>query len=514
MLDKNKFANLDFLIRSGQVNHAAREIHLIFKTQKIHDKDKSTFANLARRSGLPLLSLKILTPLVWQEKHGLRDLNQEEILSYSAGLIALGAHQEGQELLRSHDLKTESQRWFFLGISAMNQWEYENAKNYFQYFLSCTDITSYQRHTASLNLTTSLLVIGELDQAIQIIQKAELSIDPVKEKLLHFYFFEQKVQWLIAKKKYQEALAKIQEIQDSVYNLPINYQLTIKKWRLAAAFYAKELKHEELSRSLDSLELEAHQRSMPELLREIDFYRALFLNDSMAHHRVFFGTGWKTYLKRMENNLGKADFAKTFEWSPRLWQKISQNSISMNSIQILHPKYMRNNGLQHKLLWTLSSDLYRQQSLGSLFYSLYQDERFDPWTSKDRLLKMIQRTQHSINAYHSNEVLKICNTRNRFYLRFDSPLILPYRPHHLQQEIKNEPILIAIYHKMKFQLFSNKDIRQLTGMSESQVYEELAKLSSRRLIDQYHRNGHRMYKISKKTIHPATEAKTAGNFFA
>jgi hypothetical protein len=385
----------------------------------------------------------------------------------------------------------------------MNQWEYQKAKKIFSEYLQSSNLTSYQIQTARLNLSTSMLVIGDLDSARQIIEAAMESIHPEKEKLLQFYFLEQKVQWLIAEKKYDQALLIIQKIQSQEKDLPENYKLTLKKWHLASAFYSKKINTEQLSNDLNLLENEAYQRSMPELLREIDFYRSLFLKDPSAYSRIYFGTSWKPYLKRLEENLGQQKHPTSFLWNPRPWQKISDGSTG-TTFDIQRPMNVRYNSMQHKLLWVLSSDLYRQHSLGSLFHSLYPNEKFDPWTSKDRIMKLLRRTQVVIPSKSNEYSLKILHKKNKFYLSFDCELLLPLRPRHLPIEIQQDPLLVAIYNIKKYRPFTNEDIRKISDLSESQTYEDLKKIFAKGYIQQLKKRGQTTYCITKKLFpHPA-----------
>lgn len=523
----SNLSKIDQLIRQGQIKTAAKEIFLIYKTQKIPDQNRLEIANLARRSGQPLLSLKILSPFIKKNLERLRPLLPSEKISYAAGLISLGALTEAEDMLLGPDLNDEPMRWFYLGLSAMAEWNYIKAKKYLQKYLKCKTLTGYQIHTANLNLATSLLVLGENHSAGMIIQSEINQLNANTEALLISFFKELEIQWLIAEKKYDQAIVVLNSLVKYLKNQSTLYDLNIQKWNLAVQFYAKKMTEPELKKSLDQLEIQAQTNEAFELLREIDFYRALFLKDQQAWSRIYFGTESPSYIQRIESNLGKWPGNLASIWIPQTWQKnkfsletndqknqeifdknddslLTRTSTSNSEkntlnvcLDIANPKLneINSGSLQHQLLWLIAKDLYRPISLGALFHGLYPNEKFDPWTSKERVLKLVNRTQKSIDKKFP-EQFKILQRKNKFYFFFNRPIGLIQKYFQFSTAQQNDPFFCNLFFNFKYNSFKNSDVGQLTSLSAGQVLERINGYIDKGWIQTNNKKaGHRNYRI-------------------
>jgi tetratricopeptide (TPR) repeat protein len=129
------------------------------------------FANLARRSGWLALGLKLLGPIVRQDrKYPLgRAPNPAEITEYAVLLLRAGVIREAKDRLQALESKNHLDASLYLAFCGFNEWDYASSiprlKNYIE-----RQNEPYMNLVGQVNLSAALVVLERFDEALETLQ--------------------------------------------------------------------------------------------------------------------------------------------------------------------------------------------------------------------------------------------------------------------------------------------------------------------------------------------------------
>lgn len=502
---------IDLLIRQGRLGLAHQKIVHIYKSRTISDQVKLELSNLARRSAMPILALRILRPLIRKSEEAIRTLTDEEKTSYGASLIAIGSFQEAKGYLQESRL---AQSIFFLALMSMSQWKYLEAITLLRQYLQFHSVSEYQKRVACLNLASSYLVVGQAEEAQKIISKQLTTMDKSENRLIYFFFKELSVQYLIQEKQYNEASLILQEITNTFHEASAIYKLTLDKWTLAIQAYQQKLSKHLLLEQIQFLEARAITLQQYEVLRELDLYRTIFLQDTNSFIKLWYGTPYVEYLKRIQSTVSEVyqkpiSIPNQYLWNPNRTQSTDKHGVYLNLIsgkqvpnfevstsldsvsKVSTRQVVPSFSLTHQLLYQLCKDFYRPCEFGTLFQSLYPREKFDPFTSVGRVRKLVSRLNHQLKQ--ADDLIQVRSLHNRFSIESKVPLFLKKNQQSL--EVYASPLIGLLTETFHEQLFTNQQVKEILGVSESQTLRILNHLKSLGVLHSVGTKGQRRYSL-------------------
>jgi len=488
-----KIDYIESLIRFGKMKEARGLLLQMTKLRKLQtsEKDLEKIANFYRRTQLPHLAINILNPSIkaYREQKS-KSLSPRLWAEYAMALHRIGNSIEAKLILQESTAFSHHYSQFYLGLIFLSEWEYEKAKSYFIEYLKNNQLDVYERCLGELNLlATHIFLHQNMDSfeedLVALISKLEkwefiLLASNAKELLIQYYASLEENDIKLVNKNHQgdQKLNKVLLNENKLLNNlhSTMYSLYLEKWicvNLIKKNPTKALK------GFISLKAKARSFSSWEVLRDCEFYIAKIQNSQDLFNKLYYGTpylGYRRYILNRQKTFKPDDF---FIWSElRInHKKSSILDLSSFSLNNLRKPLAMVGGASHRTLLSLLSDLFRPQTVGSIFSKVYPGEYYDQASSGLRVRQCIFRLQQNLEQHH----LKLNIIYNKGYfiefldavgIRFSSNLNLT-----VSETInKEEILLLQISKRFNDNPFSASQLAEYLRKSHATVVRLLNKL--------------------------------------
>ncbi len=483
-------ATIESLIRSGQMSEA--QLRLNEELPKLKPESLPIWARLARRSGNNDKPLKLLFNKIRKETTDLQPNSVAEIAEYAACLTRFGACEEAFTLLNSLAPDAPSSYppvafyWAFLHA---RDWNYADALKQLKIYAAAPGLDEYDKAIATLNLASCHLALGQTE-------KAELAVAHLNQcefetswVLLQRNIAELQTQLAFKKKDFNTALAIIAKEKDAVSPQSqiahgdaeenktrlISYNdLYIKKWHTLVTAFQNPNDPQLSSRFLELRHDAAKMRDW-ETIRECDYYHGHLTRNKKQLLRVFFGTPFALYRKRIliENPWLEAEieteyiFKASRQASPTKLLDLKTGKINGE------PTAIRPGMILHRLIYRLFSDLFRPLSIGEVFYIASPNQFFDPNSAPLRAHQVIHRLRKWIKKLDLD--LDVSERDGYYRARLKEGLAVRYSPEQPAGTPSSESIYIE---KLKDHfaktIFSASEAMESLQVSQSKANRILA----------------------------------------
>lgn len=450
---------LDTWIREGKSKRVRYELKRL-QVNTFSREDLFSLADIARRVQLPHLVLRWLRPYVHPETPGKHTLRTNEVALYGLALSRIGVFKEAQETLKKLNPDNYPQVLFYKGLANIEQWDYESAIAPFLKYINRKDITEYQRTVGLLNLAACYVGVTNWKKAQELFQQLKSREDIISSQLLRSNILELEAQTLILQGQYQAADKILSESLSLIGKDNYQYELFIRKWKAIL----KLAQDPSDSTEIDKVRQESVKNNLFETTRDCDFFHSYFLKDEKHFLKLYFGSHFKHYKKRI---------LKLYRWNKPLpiTQKFHIGPETTSVFQ-LNTNTLPLTKKAHQLLLLLLSDIYRPFSLSETFAEIYSDEYFDPNSSKKRVTQLISNLRLQLRDLKIPIEIEI-----KTGLIFLKPLqkieiILKRKKRSMQ--VRKQIILTQIYRIFSEKKFTSKDVSQTLNISER---------SARRLLE-------------------------------
>jgi hypothetical protein len=385
-------AEIDSMIRAGQFSEACSALQKI-KMRSIPREQMAVYANFSRRLGIESWGLQLLRPILRSEKPIYPKASVEEKTIYAALLIKAGAVIEALNMLEALQSEKLDHPDIFLysAYAHIARWEYSKVILYLKKYLKKTQISTYQATIAKVNLAAALVHEEKEDEATSVLKDVDESCKENNWTLLQCNSYEIAAQIAIKQKnwKHAENLLSQAEILGKQAQ---HYLLFVEKWRVLAKLI-QQPNSKQVFLEFEKVRQKAQIKGDWETLRDLDLQKALCSNDTALLLKLYSGTPYRFYRKKIEGLFKKNSWVLPdyFIWSPNseevdrildLTEGTENGEVILKSGQSLH-----------RFLILMSMDFYRPQSVGFLFLQLYPGEYFNPVSSADRIFQTIQKVR-------------------------------------------------------------------------------------------------------------------------
>lgn len=398
-----------------------------------------------------------------------------ERTEYALALRHLGAQREAEMLLSAPDLESFPQAVLARGFVKMHQWNYLAALSHIEHYLTIKEIGDYERFVARVNQLACFNFLGRPEFASSFHDlKAELA--GAGHSLLLANALEIFAQHLASQEAWGESRATLLEAKALIDAESGRSSLYIDKWlSLQKAFERKS--------AADILVFREKALALRdwETLRDLDYNLAKLEPNSFWAEQVYFGSPYPSFRARV---LSIRPFAS------ESWLSIGKNpSVKLDP---WFPPQIEDS-LTHRFLVCMLTDLYKPQTIGSLFSGLYLNEYFDLDIASKRIRQLMKRLRKWLAA---NELpLNLISDRGLYSLRMGPGVSVLMRDRAL--EVDSARFYLSRYQKSESQTLSSDQWAKVIGLSKVNTLKKLREGEAAGLVTRVGNSRYLMFKLKE-----------------
>lgn len=384
------FDTIDLLIRQGQIDRAQVALKLLIQDSSRRE-EALALATLCRRAGLSGHSIRLLFPYVRPKARNPIAPEPQEIAEYAASLIRLEATHEAENLLRSIAESGVPEVSLYQAFARIHVWDYASAEKYLRKFLSHPIAPPYLKTIAQVNLAAAL-IFQENSGSKALLESLLEETARTGNSLLHGNCLLLSAQAALTAGNFQPA----QEFLDQGEQLldqqgksrESNDAFLLRKWRTILKLKAGD------SESLAALRQEARVRRNYETLRDLDYHEALVSNSRELWTKLYFGTPYDSYRKRILKSVELTTLPKTYHWISEF-----ETAPTVRPRRFIDPTGdLKPGQVLHRLYEALCSDFYKPQSAVALFTKVFPGEIYNPLTAPNRVHQALKRLRVKVGV--------------------------------------------------------------------------------------------------------------------
>ena len=378
--------DLDNLTKQGQRHLVLKGLANLMTASPSRNL-RPQLARIANRNHAYVQALRILHPLIRDDREGIVPAGPEALNIYATSLMWIGALEESQQCLIR--IKGSTDALLTQAFVCFAQWDYKKAIPILVKYVNSSQISPYQNLVGRINLLAAYIAIGNLALAKAVFEPliVELKAQPAY-KLLYGNCLELRAQIEILEQNYDRALSILADSQSSLEGQPGRYLLYVDKWRAVAQL---GLAPGNLVARNNLLAVKAAAVNLKnwETIRDCDFHLARLNQDHEGLQRILLGTPYPGYRQRIENLFGVSiNESRILEYCPAN-PSVKPERTVLNLNTISETSFLTSTSWP--LLQLITKDIYRPPRMGIVFSHLYRNEYFNPFTSPQRVRNSIFR---------------------------------------------------------------------------------------------------------------------------
>lgn len=375
-------------IQSGKAHKVKKQFQKI-KVKSIPRVYRQPMAEMARRLNLIELGLKIMNPLIHSDKELLQPAGAEEQITYSALLIRIGALKEALQRLQSVPVDENPRAYLFLAHVYAGQWQYSLAWPYLELYQEKAHLDEYQKTLNQLNMASCLVSLSKPDQAIEMLNQVVEVCQKNAWNLVWGNALEVMGQIYLAQYEFQKSREHLILSSQKLAQTGSRTEFFTRKWMAINNLMEYGERH---LTDIKLIQSEAVERKHWETLRECDLYKSIVFKDEELFLNVYFATPYESYRQRMLWLFPKkVNVPQEHKWKFYPKSK-TQVVVRVSAGELENGESLWNfASLHHKLICTLSRDLYAPCPVGALSSALYPGEYWDPYHSMNKTKVAITR---------------------------------------------------------------------------------------------------------------------------
>lgn len=409
---KSHLLEIDKSIRHGDRDLAATLLAKI-STKNLTNREREEYCGLALRLGKADTVLRLLGGELIRSYQTRQEFPSVLKACYAQALTQVGAVQQAsrifQELLKEGTAVPRLH--LYAAVNLFAQWKYEDAAGLLK--IGLAQVTNdYECLVLKLNLISALLVIDQKSEARSLIEELQNLLNPAQHKLLYWNLQELCAQEHLYSGRFEEARELLEKLANDPSLPSDRYKLFIEKWSLMRRILVRDPAIQ--IKAINDFRNRAQELEHWESFRESFLLEALLTGQLEHLTQVELGTPWTPYRTRAQSLFsslhGKLQASRPENWLQ--WDK-KQNGFSSPVVVDTRSGTSSDGKLQlkpgslpHRLLLTLTQDLFRPASVGNLFSELWPDEFYDPVHSPDRIYQLIARLRKALRATPGVEVIE------------------------------------------------------------------------------------------------------------
>ncbi len=309
----NKF---DLMIKQGDGSKVVSLLRPLIK-KGVPRPARLPLANIARRCGQPLLSLHLLRPIVRAERKLAEPASPAERACFGAGLISIGAVEEGFEIFKQIDAELYPEVLLHSSLAHISRWDYQKAIAPLEQYIANPRISVYQRLIGKLNLADALNFVGNYVDAQKILHECLKELASTKnsnrfaKQVAHEYLAQSYLHYG-GKAKARASLRAAQKAASG--SLPNT--IFAAKWAQVIKLQSKRKLVSNDAKELYRVREQAMQASLWEGVRDVDYQLARFGFRPDLVGKLRLGTPLGSYQQKLQNQFGDPPVHESVYWQP------------------------------------------------------------------------------------------------------------------------------------------------------------------------------------------------------
>lgn len=382
---EERIIEIERLIRSAKAGEAQSRITAI-KNKQIPAESRYTLANLATRAGMPKHALSLLRRIVHPPPKEMKRATTPELAEYAIALIRLGADSEAQTLLNKTSTSEYPKALSYKAILAMKQWKYTDAVPLLSEYLS-KEPDEYFHANGMSNLIQSLIFLGRFQEAqplmANLLQYAQSKSMRIHEANVLSY--SGMIEFLEG--KHSEAIKHFKQAAEVIGTTQSLDYFFIRKWiAITEAFKTKG--NPSSLEKLVEMRNEAIERRHWETVRDIDYHQAVLFQDHELFTRLYFGTPYSGFRKRLVARFPNVAIEEPYTWNLGKKPKGLRQVLDLIGDE---DDALKAGQAMHRLYTVLLSDHYRPFGQATLFDKIFPGEFYNEAMARQRVFQVIKR---------------------------------------------------------------------------------------------------------------------------
>lgn len=383
------FEKIESLVVQGQhgeVKQIFEELHF----KQIPKDYLAPFAELACRISEPITALKLLNKIISPENRFTAGATDKEKFIYATALANLGAVHEAVEMFGTIDHVSEPEVLLRKAMAYFRDWNYAAAIPLLEEYLKQPDKPLYRQLIGKINLAAAFVIENRFEEAQDLLTQIQKACQRDNYLLLLGNTFELQGQIAFFNKNFDQADILLGQAMDILKNQNGEFFLFAEKWKVINQLF--KTKNTASVNALRAFRVKAVSLGEYETVRDCDLFESVAMHKEDLFRKVIMGTPSESYRRRARQLLGKST---TAQGSFNLELGFSANK---ENYFIFNPYEMQNSqqGLYTKpqllaLFEAMMVDFYKPSYIGLLFQRVYKNEKFNPFTSPNRVLSLMKR---------------------------------------------------------------------------------------------------------------------------
>lgn len=370
-------------IRKGRLSECAAELKKL-NTAQVPEKFRFALASFARRTGLPRLGLRLLTPLVLDERH---EPTLAQLAEYGVLLQRCGANADALRVLTAIDPAKVPEVSLYRAFCHFNRWDYELALPHLHAYLDA-DLAPYARLVGRVNLADALIFTERLTQATELLHALKDEARAAGHIRLLGNCHEMLGQIHLLRDEPDRAERELREAGNIFGGTKALDQLYVSRWTTIA----------ESMRTKDESALlrfrgQALERRDWESVRQVDFFRLKLSFQRPLFEHLYFGTPYAPYRAKLRRHFGLVPAGDALLWGdPGAERRFDVATARLDGADTAIAGRRA-----HAVIALLARDLYRPVRAGEIFGELWPGEHFDIFSSPNRVHQAVSRARRFLD---------------------------------------------------------------------------------------------------------------------
>ncbi|MGE0527329.1 MAG: tetratricopeptide repeat protein [Bdellovibrionales bacterium] len=380
-------ADCDLDLRQGRaasVRHKISRLNL----NSVSRAETLGLATICRRANLFSLGLRLLTPLLYNERSRWKaEASPFERAEYAALISKNGNNLEALKILS--EIRDVPEATLYMAFCHMANWDFEFAVQQLEPYIA-SGPPLYSRALAQVNLAACLVNLGEWDRSREVLaQTIALARENGFGRLLA-NCFELSGQMELRQGRWREAETSLNQARGILTSDGTSDELLIGKWQAILQGF----RHKSTDPILHFRELAVQKRHW-ESARDADRFGLMIHFEESRFHYLLFGTPFKSFRERLCQELGRQATITKF----KLGSGSSVLDLTTGRLTTAEGKGETVfDGICFRLMTVMFKDFYRPVQLGALFAQLFPGERFNINSSPNRVHQCLWRTRAAMKA--------------------------------------------------------------------------------------------------------------------
>ncbi len=469
-LNEDLLDKIDHSIRKGDFSTAKKVLDSI-AISKTPERLVIRLSDLLTRAGMFKHNIKLLYPFMF---NNVAPANPRITARYALNLQQIGAYHEASRIFEDFDFPKAPEANFYYAITLFSKWDYSEATKYLKKYLQAKELSVYERLVGKVNLIQSHLGSGDYTDGESLLKEVESEIEKPEYNLLRANCFQLKAQLLYAKKEFQKALQLLSSSEKMLKTFPSHYQLTVRFWQMICQLALNPESNQAL-KAFKELRQKSVKLGRWALVRQCDYYRSMIEQNEELFLKVYFGTPFPAYRKRLEQSFGKKiTIPEHYLWNPTE-KKAAQNNIVdvTEGLDLNSGSRLKRGQVPHRLLQTLSSDFYINFKLETIASYVFPDEHYNPSTSYKRAFTAVSKLQKWFKDNKIPIQVKLNDDGYRIY--FVDPYVMKVRLAY-DNALEFDPKSDLLSHLADNELYSARELSGLLKIPLRTIYRKLGEL--------------------------------------